>query len=92
MMRSAAAIYGPRVVGMIMTGMGRDGADGCGAIRAGGGFVLGQDENTSEVYGMNKVAFLEGSVDRQFALDDAAVTLMRQIQRRWPTGVPAMAQ
>jgi two-component system chemotaxis response regulator CheB len=92
MMRSAAAIYGPRVVGMIMTGMGRDGADGCGAIRAGGGFVLGQDENTSEVYGMNKVAFLEGSVDRQFALDDAAVILMRQIQRRWPTGVPVMVQ
>ena len=49
-----------------MTGMGRDGADGCRAIRAAGGYVLGQDEASSDVYGMNKVAFVEGNVDQQF--------------------------
>jgi chemotaxis response regulator CheB len=53
-----------------MTGMGRDGATGCGAIREKGGYVLGQDEATSDVYGMNKVAYTEGNVDRQFGLDD----------------------
>lgn len=68
--RSVARMYGPTAVGVIMTGMGRDGADGCLAIRAGGGVTLGQDEATSVVYGMNKAALLEGAVQLQFALDD----------------------
>lgn len=68
--RSVARIYGAAAVGVIMTGMGRDGADGCRAILEAGGTTLGQDEATSVVYGMNKAAFLEGSVRLQFALDD----------------------
>ncbi len=83
MMRCAAEIYGDRVLGVIMTGMGRDGADGCGAIRAAGGFVLGQDEDSSDVYGMNKVAMVEGNIDRQFSLDEAAGTIMVQVKRLW---------
>ena len=43
-----------------MTGMGRDGVDGCKTILAAGGFTLGQDEATSVVYGMNKAAFVAG--------------------------------
>ena len=54
----------------MMTGMGRDGVEGCKAILAAGGFTLGQDEATSVVYGMNKAAFLEGAVKAQFALDE----------------------
>lgn len=81
MMKSAAAIYGPRLLGVIMTGMGRDGADGCRAVRAAGGFVLGQDEASSEVYGMNKVAYVEGNVDRQFSLDDAAAVITHQVHK-----------
>ena len=83
MMRCAAELFGKHTLGVIMTGMGRDGADGCGAIRAAGGFVLGQDEDSSDVYGMNKVAMVEGHVDRQFPLDDAAGTIMVQIKRIW---------
>ncbi len=83
MMRGAAELYGNRALGVIMTGMGRDGADGCGTIRAAGGFVLGQDEGSSDVYGMNKVAMVEGHVDRQFSLDEAAGTIMVQIKRLW---------
>ncbi len=83
MMRDAAAIYGPRLLGVIMTGMGRDGADGCRAIRSAGGYVLGQDEATSDVYGMNKVAYIEGSVDRQFGLGEAAAVLTREVHRLW---------
>ena len=75
MMRTAAEIFGSRLLGIIMTGMGHDGAAGCKTIRAAGGYVLGQDEATSDVYGMNKVAFVEGNVDRQFALDDAAALI-----------------
>jgi len=88
MMKSAARIFGRRCLGVIMTGMGRDGSDGCAAIRAAGGFVLGQDEASSDVYGMNKVAMNEGNVDRQFSLGEATGTLALQIKRLWaPTGV-----
>ena len=70
--QSAARIYQSAAVGVIMTGMGRDGVEGCKAILAAGGFTLGQDEATSVVYGMNKAAFLEGAVKAQFALDELA--------------------
>jgi two-component system, chemotaxis family, protein-glutamate methylesterase/glutaminase len=53
-----------------MTGMGRDGVEGCKAILATGGYTLGQDEESSVVYGMNKVAFLAGAIKAQFALDE----------------------
>jgi len=72
---SAARIFQTAAVGVIMTGMGRDGVDGCKAILAAGGLTLGQDEATSVVYGMNKAAFLEGAVKTQFALDDLASIL-----------------
>ena len=81
MMKSAAEIFAGNCLGVIMTGMGRDGADGCRAIRAAGGYVLGQDAATSDVYGMNKVAFVEGSVDRQFALDNAAAVIAQNVRR-----------
>lgn len=83
MMQSAADVFGNRVLGLIMTGMGRDGSDGCRAIRAVGGYVLGQNEATSDVYGMNKVAFAEGNVDRQFSLNEAAGTIGAQLKRLW---------
>lgn len=83
MMSSAAQVFGRRVLGVIMTGMGRDGANGCRAIRSAGGYVLGQDEATSDVYGMNKVAFVEGNVDRQFALHDGARLIMKYAEERF---------
>ena len=70
--RSAAKVYGRAAVGILMTGMGRDGVDGCKAILGAGGLTLGQDEDSSVVYGMNKAAYLEGAVKAQFALDDVA--------------------
>jgi two-component system chemotaxis response regulator CheB len=82
LMKSVAETFGKDCLGVIMTGMGRDGADGCGAIRASGGYVLGQDEGSSDVYGMNKVAYVEGNVDRQFALDEAAAVIARHVRSR----------
>src|SRR5262249_56484369 len=68
--RSAATVYQSALLGLIMTGMGRDGVEGCKAILTAGGFAIGQDEATSAVYGMNKAAMLEGAVKAQFALDE----------------------
>jgi two-component system chemotaxis response regulator CheB len=91
LLRCAAKLYGPRCLGIIMTGMGRDGADGCKAIRAAGGLVLGQDEATSDVYGMNKVAFVEGGVDRQFSLREGPAVIAAQVRRQWPAPAAAIA-
>ena len=49
--QSAARAYQSAAIGLLMTGMGRDGVDGCKAILAAQGFTLGQDEGTSVVYG-----------------------------------------
>ncbi|RMF93364.1 MAG: chemotaxis response regulator protein-glutamate methylesterase [Planctomycetota bacterium] len=88
LMKSAAAVFGRNTLGVIMTGMGRDGADGCGAIRSAGGYVLGQDEASSDVYGMNKVAFVEGHVDKQFGLYDGARVITHFVHTRW---LPSLA-
>jgi two-component system, chemotaxis family, protein-glutamate methylesterase/glutaminase len=68
--QSAARIYQSSTVGILMTGMGRDGVEGCKAILAAGGFTLGQDESTSVIYGMNKAAFVEKAVRTEFPLDE----------------------
>lgn len=81
MMQDAAEMFSDRCLGIIMTGMGHDGVAGCGAIRAAGGFVLGQDEASSDVYGMNKVAFTRGHVDRQFSLEDLHCVIPQQCKR-----------
>ena len=63
MMRSAAEVYGCHAVGIILTGMGRDGALGIKAIRQSGGATIAQDESTSVIYGMNKIAVDNGDID-----------------------------
>ena len=60
---SVAEYAGNKSVGVIMTGMGRDGADGLLKIRQKGGYTIAQNEETSVVYGMNRVAVEIGAVD-----------------------------
>jgi two-component system chemotaxis response regulator CheB len=65
---SVASTVGARAVGVILTGMGGDGARGLLAMREAGARTLGQDEATCVVYGMPKVAFEIGAVERQLSL------------------------
>ncbi|QDU95432.1 protein-glutamate methylesterase/protein-glutamine glutaminase [Lignipirellula cremea] len=81
MMQDAAAIFGLGCLGVLMTGMGSDGVAGCRAIREAGGYVLGQDEASSDVYGMNKAAFVQGQVDSQFAVEYLPQILAQQCRR-----------
>lgn len=60
---SLAATSGKNTVAVIMTGMGRDGADGIVKIKEAGGRTIAQDEETSIVYGMNRVAVEKGGID-----------------------------
>jgi two-component system chemotaxis response regulator CheB len=67
--RSVAQEFGTRTIGLIMTGMGEDGAEGIGALKQAGGLAVAQDEATSVVFGMPKVAIERGHVDRVVGLD-----------------------
>lgn len=66
---SVAKAAGANAVGVILTGMGRDGAAGLKVMRERGAATLGQDEATSVIYGMPRVAFEIGAVGRQLPLN-----------------------
>ena len=73
---SVATAAGARAVGVILTGMGKDGAAGLLAMRQAGAATIGQDQDTSVVFGMPRAAFELGAVERQLGLPRiAAATL-----------------
>jgi two-component system chemotaxis response regulator CheB len=67
---SVAKVAAPQAVGVILTGMGRDGAQGLLAMRKAGCLTFGQDEATALIYGMPRVAFEIGAVQSQHGLFD----------------------
>ncbi|MCQ2577431.1 MAG: chemotaxis-specific protein-glutamate methyltransferase CheB [Treponema sp.] len=69
---SAAKVYQNHALGIIMTGMGKDGAAQLAEMRKEGAWTLGQDEKSSIVYGMPRVAWEMGAVQKQVALADMA--------------------
>ena len=69
---SVAMVYANHALGVIMTGMGRDGAQQIGTIYKEGGITLGQDEASAVVYGMPRVAYELGHVMEQVSLDKMA--------------------
>ena len=69
---SVAKVYQNRALGVIMTGMGRDGAVELAEMRKQGAWTLGQDEASAIVYGMPKVAYELGGVQKQVSLDKMA--------------------
>lgn len=72
LLESMAVVFGRRSVGIILTGMGSDGAKGLARIRTAGGRTLAQDEASSVIYGMNRVAIEGGAVGQVLPLDEIA--------------------
>ena len=72
MFESAAKHAGPRAIGVLLTGMGYDGAKGLLAVRRKGGHTIGQDNASSVVYGMPKAAYEVGAVEYQLPLSQIA--------------------
>jgi two-component system, chemotaxis family, protein-glutamate methylesterase/glutaminase len=70
-MSSIARRFCPEVCGVLLTGIGKDGARGMAEIKAGGGFTIAQDEATSVVFGMPKAAIATGCID--YVLPDTAI-------------------
>jgi len=61
LLESLATVFGSRAVGVVLTGMGRDGARGAALVKDRGGLLLAQDEATSSVYGMPRAAVEAGA-------------------------------
>ena len=76
--RSVAAEFGGRAIGVLMTGMGDDGAFGMGLLKAAGAMTMAQSEESCTVYGMPKAAIERGYVTRVVGLDMLAHTLTIQ--------------
>lgn len=69
---SVAKVAGDKAIGVILTGMGADGANGLLAMRKAGCHTIGQDEESCVVYGMPKVAYDKGAVEFQVPLENVA--------------------
>ncbi len=76
---SVAESLGRRSLGVIMTGMGRDGVEGLRRLRAAGGRVLAQDESSCVVFGMPKEAIAAGVVDRVVPLEQMAAAIVEML-------------
>jgi two-component system, chemotaxis family, protein-glutamate methylesterase/glutaminase len=76
--RSTARYAGANAVGVIMTGMGDDGAQGMLEMKSAGAFTIAQDEASCVVFGMPKEAIKKGGVDRVIPLDGIAGMVLRQ--------------
>jgi two-component system chemotaxis response regulator CheB len=75
--RSAAQAAGPNAIGVILTGMGDDGAAGMAELKAGGARTFAQDEATSVVFGMPREAILRGAVDEVLPLPRIAPAVLK---------------
>jgi two-component system chemotaxis response regulator CheB len=82
LMKAAAENYGPNCIGVLLTGMGQDGAEGMKEIKDRGGSTIAQDEKTSVVYGMPKAAVDLRAVDEVVPLCDIAKHVIRTIRRK----------
>lgn len=79
---SAAAEYRERVIGVLLTGMGRDGAQGCLSIVGKGGITIVQDQPTSAIYGMPRAAVELDAATKVLPLEEIAPELMRRVKYR----------
>ena len=81
LLASAGEAFGAQSLGVILTGMGDDGVEGLRSIRERGGYTVAQDESTSVVFGMPKVAIDNGLIDKVCPLDEIGGLLQQLAER-----------
>lgn len=79
--RSVAKTYGAGTLGLVLTGMGQDGLNGCESIREAGGQVLVQDEASSVVWGMPGIVAQAGLANQVLPLEQMAGAVMQRVGR-----------
>jgi two-component system, chemotaxis family, protein-glutamate methylesterase/glutaminase len=80
LLQSVAEVYGSDAIGIILTGMGRDGVNGIRAIYQAGGSTFAQDEASSVIYGMNQEAVKAGVIQHELPLDSLPDRLLRDVR------------
>ena len=78
-MESVAAFAGAMSIGVVLTGMGSDGARGAKAIKSAGGYVVAQDEATSVIFGMPAEAIKCGATDQVLGIDDIYAAIEKRV-------------
>lgn len=78
-MQAAAEIFGTRTIGILLTGMGRDGAVGMHSIRRVGGYTIAQNEASCTIYGMPRAAIELNAVDAVLSPEEIIITLKRLV-------------
>ncbi len=78
-LESAAEYAGPMAIGVILTGMGNDGAKGVQAVRAAGGYTIAQDESTAVIFGMPQEAIKTGAVDHVLPMESIYQAIEKRI-------------
>jgi two-component system chemotaxis response regulator CheB len=91
MMKSAAEVFEGPTIGVILTGMGADGAEGMKALHARGALTVGQDERTCVVYGMPRACAEMGILNKSVPLDQVAAEIVRAVPKVTALGTTAKA-
>jgi two-component system chemotaxis response regulator CheB len=81
-MDSAVEIFGKNTIGVILSGMGKDGLEGCRKIKEWQGAVIVQNEETSAIWGMPKMVYMANLADKVLPLSQIAEALSREIKSR----------
>lgn len=81
LLQSVAVVYGPHALGVLLTGMGVDGAEGLLAIRQAGGRTIVQDETSAVIFGIPRAAVKSGAAQMVLPLSLIAPTILRIAQR-----------
>lgn len=79
---SVAEVVGSKSIGVILTGMGADGAQGLLKMRNAGAKTIGQDEDSCVVYGMPRAAFLVGAIEEVCPLEEVALTIAKKSSKK----------
>lgn len=82
MMESVARVFGSKAIGVILTGMGHDGAKGIQAIKKQNGQTIAEDQSTAVVYGMPKSAIEMGVVDKTAPITGIAAEILRALSKQ----------
>jgi len=90
--RSVAAIYGSGALGLVLTGMGRDGLEGAKCIKEGGGEVIVQDQATSVVWGMPGAIARRGLADAILPVEEIASELNARLRHGQSGDTPKQAK
>lgn len=76
---SASKVYGRHLVSAVLTGMGKDGAQGTVEIKKNGGITLAEDKSTCTIYGMPKAAYETGMVDAVLPIEEVAIQILKVV-------------